>query len=185
MSSTRHRSPASGELRQKAGARMSGKGEKSIGRLLMIAARMHRARVGEKLQSLGLFPGQEHVLEALATQGQMPMGELARVLNVRPPTVSKTIQRLSVQGLVERTAEGGDGRLVHVRLTDAGIVRASQLTTLMGDVETELASELDGKDRKRMRKLLRRATRALANASGRASVDTEADLEIDEPDDER
>lgn len=146
--------------------------------MLILASRLHRARIGEKLQSLGLFPGQEQVLEVLASQGGMPMGELADKLSVRPPTVSKTIARLSAQGLVRRSAAGGDGRLVRVEITEEGRQRVATLGDLLAEVEDEMLDDLDGKDRRRLRKLLRKVARTLAAANGRpAGNDDDADEE--------
>lgn len=156
-------------------------GEKSVGWVLMRAARLHRARMGEKLVTLGLYPGQEQVLQALATRGSgeaadksgsapdgdaappgMSMGELAAILQVRPPTASKTVSRLSAMGLVARQERDRDGRVVRVALTEAGRARAEAITGLWDEVEDELLAGLDGKDRKRLRKLLRKAGRNLA-----------------------
>lgn len=157
---------------------MAGKTDKGVGRLLALASRLHRARIGEKLQSLGLFPGQEQVLEVLAAEGGMPMGELAERLSVRPPTVSKTIARLSAQNLVRRAAAaGGDGRLVRVEITQEGRERIARLGDLMAEVEAEMLGDLDGKDRRRLRKLLRKVARTLAAANGRAPGKDEADEE--------
>jgi DNA-binding MarR family transcriptional regulator len=92
-------------------------GAKSVGWALVQAARLHRSRMGDKLASLGLFAGQEQVLQALAAARIMTMGELAAVLRVRPPTASKTVSRLAALRLVERQAEPDDARVVRVRLT--------------------------------------------------------------------
>lgn len=159
---------------------MAGKSEKSVGRLLILASRLHRARIGEKLQALSLFPGQEQVLEVLAAEGAMPMGELAGKLNVRPPTVSKTIARLSAQGLVSRSTDGGDGRLVRVQLTAEGESRAAMLGNLLDEVENEMLSDFDGKDRKRLRKLLRKSVKALGQVGGRSTHAGEDEPETDE-----
>ena len=161
---------------------MAGKSEKSVGRLLILASRLHRARIGEKLQALSLFPGQEQVLEVLAAEGSMPMGELAAKLNVRLPTVSKTIARLSAQCLVTRSSDGGDGRMVKVQLTTEGETRASSLGKLLDEVENEMLEDFDGKDRKRLRKLLRKTVKTLGHAGGRATQagEDEADGEDDE-----
>lgn len=160
---------------------MAGKADKNIGRILSLAGRLHRARIGERLQALGLFPGQEQVLEILATHGAMSMGELADRLNVRPPTVSKTIARLSTQKLVKRSpAAAGDGRLVRVEITEPGRELVGQLAGLIEEVEEEMLSDLDGKDKRRLRKLLRKIARALAKASGRENGDSDEDLDEDE-----
>ncbi len=104
-------------------------GSKSVGWALVQAARLHRARMGDKLGSLGLFAGQEGVLQTLA-DGPMTMGELAGLLRVRPPTASKTVSRLSALGLVERRSEPGDARLVRVGLTSAGEAKAKAIDGL-------------------------------------------------------
>ncbi len=158
-------------------------GAKSVGWALLQAARLHRARMGEKLARLELFPGQEQVLQALASTGMMTMGELAAVLRVRPPTASKTVSRLAALGLLERHAEPEDARIVRVKLTEEGQLRALAIGHLWDEVEGELLNGFDARERKRLRKLLRRAAKNLAEVTG---ADPEAfdavDEEIDELD---
>ncbi|MBX9910470.1 MAG: MarR family transcriptional regulator [Beijerinckiaceae bacterium] len=152
--------------------------EKSVGRALLVTARLHRARMGERLNALGLFPGQEQALKALQA-APMTMGELATLLRVKPPTVSKTIGRLSVQGLVTREGGGRDGRLVQVALTDAGQKTAATLDAVWNQVEDELLERLDAKERKQLRKLLRKAAKGLSKAG--VEID-EAEADADEAD---
>lgn len=143
-------------------------GARSVGWALVQAARLHRARIGEKLAGLGLFAGQEQVVQALAASGAMTMGELAALLKVRPPTASKTVSRLAALGLVRRQAGAGDARVVRVELTETGLEKAAAIATLWREVEGELLATFDAKDRKRLRKLLREAARNLARASSAA-----------------
>lgn len=152
--------------------------EKSVGRALLVTARLHRARMGERLTALGLFPGQEQALKALQA-APMTMGELAALLRVKPPTVSKTIGRLSLQGLVTREGGNRDGRLVQVALTDSGQKTAATLDAVWNQVEEELLERLDAKERKQLRKLLRKAAKGLSKAG--AEVE-EADGEVEEID---
>jgi MarR family transcriptional regulator for hemolysin len=137
--------------------------EKSVGRALLVTARLHRARMGERLNALGLFPGQEQALKALQP-APMTMGELATLLRVKPPTVSKTIGRLSLQGLVTREGGSRDGRLVQVALTELGQKTAATLDAVWNQVEDELLERLDTKERKQLRKLLRKAAKGLSKA---------------------
>ncbi len=141
-------------------------GAKSVGWALVQAARLHRSRMGDKLAGLGLFAGQEQVLQALAAAEIMTMGDLAAVLRVRPPTASKTVSRLAAMSLVERHAEPGDARVVRVRLTAEGHRKAAAIEHLWDEVESELLRGFDPKERKRVRKLLRKAAGNLADASG-------------------
>lgn len=149
--------------------------EKSVGRALLVTARLHRARMGERLNGLGLFPGQEQALKALQP-APMTMGELASLLKVKPPTVSKTIGRLSLQGLVTREGGNRDGRLVQVALTESGHKTAAELDAVWNQVEDELLDKLDSKERKQLRKLLRKAAKGLSRAGADADdVDAEAE----------
>ncbi len=160
-------------------------GVRSVGWALVQAARLHRARTGDRLAKLGLFAGQEQVVQALASAGTMTMGDLAALLRVRPPTASKTVTRLAALGFVERRAESGDGRVVRVQLTPAGLAKAEAIEQIQEEVEAELLDHLDKTDRRRLRKLLRKAARGLAEAAGAAGESTDVDAEIEaEVDDE-
>jgi DNA-binding MarR family transcriptional regulator len=152
---------------------------KTIGYQLMHVARLHRARTARLLDGLGLFPGQEQVIEALATRETMSMSELAEILRVRPPTASKTIARLSTLGLVERRAAEGDGRVVRVALSEEGREKAAEIDALALDIESEVVAHLDGKDRKRLRKLIRRVEKGLKQALGAAQEAEEEDAAED------
>ncbi len=157
---------------------------KSVGWALVQAARLHRARVGDRLAALDLFAGQEQVVQALAVAGSMTMGDLAATLRVRPPTASKTISRLAALGFVERRAEAGDGRIVRVRLTETGMAKAAAIERIWDEVEAELLDDFDGKEKRRLRKLLRKAAGNLAEAAGvtghEADPETDGDPDADD-----
>ena len=133
-----------------------------IGHWLQLASRAHRARLAAAIEDLGLFPGQETVLVALAEADTMSVGDLAEALKVRPPTISKTLQRLTAQGLVERRDSESDSRRTSVTLTKEGKRRAKALESRLDMMEAEILAPLDEKDARRLRKLLKRVARHLA-----------------------
>ncbi|KAA2236507.1 MarR family winged helix-turn-helix transcriptional regulator [Salinarimonas soli] len=145
-------------------------GLESVGWALVQAARLHRARVSERLGAVGLFAGQESVILALA-DGPMTMGELADLLRVRPPTASKTVSRLSSAGLLERRAGSGDGRLVRVGLTSAGEAKARALAGLWDEIDEEMLAGLSRDERARLLSLLRRVADRPDGASGAEPYD--------------
>jgi DNA-binding MarR family transcriptional regulator len=145
---------------------MSHQAGKSVGHVLTRAARLHRVRLGQSLAEIGLFPGQDHLIEALVENDEMVVGALARTLNVKAPTVSKALSRLEAQGIVVRRGLETDARLTLVGLTDLGRERAARLASLWDIVEEDMLAEIDGKDRKRLRKLLRKAVRNLSASEG-------------------
>lgn len=165
--------------KDKDGKRAKPPAGKSVGWALVQAARLHRARIGDRLAELGLFAGQEQVVQALAVAGSMTMGDLAATLRVRPPTASKTISRLAALGFVERRAEAGDGRIVRARLTEGGLAKAAAIEKLWDEVEAELLQDFEGKEKRRLRKLLRKAASNLADAAGVGGheADAESDAE--------
>jgi DNA-binding MarR family transcriptional regulator len=70
--------------------------------------------------SLGLTIGQLRLLSALLINETMTVGELAEDLGVRPPTATGVTDRLVRQGLIERTGDPADRRIVRIGLTEEG-----------------------------------------------------------------
>jgi DNA-binding MarR family transcriptional regulator len=135
---------------------------KTLGFQLAGAARAHRALLAGHLDELGLFPGQERILHLLSTREAASVGDLSRVLGVRPPTVSKSVNRLAAEGLVERKSSPDDSRVVLVSLTAEGRSRLQRLEEKMEEAEADMVSVLGEKDSRRLRKLLRKLSRGLA-----------------------
>ena len=144
--------------------------EDTIGWLLAQAARLHRIYLNERLDEMGLFAGQEQVLQVLDRQGALTMGELATILRVRAPTASKAVTRLAalnfVERLSERPSDAGDRRTVRVKLTRKGKAAAAHIYGLWDAVESDMTAEFDSKDRKRLRQYLLRAAANLTTALG-------------------
>jgi DNA-binding MarR family transcriptional regulator len=120
----------------------------------------------EKLSEMGLFAGQEQVLQVLGSQAAITMSALAATLRVRVPTASKASARLAALGLVEREADATDRRTVRVKLTRKGKAAAARIHALWDEVEADVMAGFDSKDSKRLRKLLLRAATNLATALG-------------------
>ncbi len=156
--------------------------QKTVGQQLMLASRLYRARMAEHLAEIGIFPGQEVVLQALSGTEGATMGELSRSLRVRPPTISKTITRLAAQGLVARRSRTDDARIVLVTLTADGEAKLSRIGELTSLMEEEIVDLLDEKDSKRLRKLLRRLSKGLAKHGGATDLDQDAELPGDDED---
>lgn len=151
---------------------------KSISVRLGLAAKLHRARAAGLLAKIGLYPGQETILKALLAQDGRTMGELAEALSVRPPTVTKMVSRLGVQGYVERKAQTSDARQARVFLTASGLEKTNEIDAVWKELEIKTVEGLDAKDKKRLRKLLRQVARNL----GQELEETADDLDLDDAD---
>lgn len=133
-----------------------------IGRL-QSAARLSRTMLASRLLQQGLYAGQDQVMLALSdTDGQTP-GALANRLGVRPPTITKTINRLQTQGFLERRASETDSRQAHIFLTETGRDAIRSIEKSIRKTEKQAMKGLDKKDQKTLGKFLNRIEANLSN----------------------
>ncbi|MFM9976113.1 MAG: MarR family winged helix-turn-helix transcriptional regulator [Beijerinckiaceae bacterium] len=144
--------------------------------MLTLAARRHRVRTAALLVELGLFPGQDLVLQSLGKQDGMTMGEIADQLSIRPPTASKMIARMTAQGLLERRGKEDDARLVAVFITDAGKALIEKLGKIAKKIEKDALVGFDDKDIRRLRRNLKRVAK---NLGGQLRETDESDEETE------
>lgn len=93
--------------------------------VLELAARLRlaTARLARQLRQqagAGLSPSQQSALASIDLHGPLTLGRLAKIEQVAPPTVTKVVARLEEDGLVVRTVDTTDRRIVQVRITAAG-----------------------------------------------------------------
>lgn len=84
------------------------------------AARELARGLASELDPLGLSPVEFGVLIQLAAAEAMSQAELARLVGVRPQSMTALVAGLHDRGLLDRGAERGRGRLSQVSLTPAG-----------------------------------------------------------------
>ncbi len=130
---------------------------------LSSAARYARTALAERLMAHGFYAGQDQIMLTLAQHEGLTPGELASRVGVRPPTVTKTINRLQEQGYVNRQQSKSDGRQSHVYLTDAGQSALSSINRAIKKTEKKLLDGLSKKDCKRLHKLLCRLEKNLSS----------------------
>ncbi len=93
---------------------------------LAVADGLHRAaihllrQVRREDPVSGLSPARISALSVLVFGGPRSLSELAAAEQVRPPTMSRLVQALEAQGLVERRADPEDGRAIRLLATEAG-----------------------------------------------------------------
>jgi DNA-binding MarR family transcriptional regulator len=118
-----------------------------MGEVGRVADRLHSAaihllrRLRVEDEALGISAPRLSVLSVLVFAGPKRMGELARLEQVEPPTMSRLVDGLVRDGLAVREPDPDDARAVRVRATPTGARtlrrgRARRLETL----RTTLAS---------------------------------------------
>jgi DNA-binding MarR family transcriptional regulator len=80
--------------------------------------RLSRRLRNERDAADDLTPNQLAVLGTLWRHGAMTIGDLAEAEKVQPPSMTRTVNAMHVQGLVARHPRDSDRRVVVIELTD-------------------------------------------------------------------
>lgn len=91
-----------------------------LGRLLSAAARSVERDWDERLRAIGLPHAALIALDILIRTGPTGADTLARTARVQPQTMSRTLERMERDGLVERTPHPADRRRRVVSATEHG-----------------------------------------------------------------
>ena len=112
------------------------------------------------LRSRGLTLVQVTVLLQLeaAPEGQLPLKELERRLQVAQSTAAGIIARLEQKGLVESSVCPDDRRVKQVRITSSGLACCADSRSQMEAAEQRLLAPLDEADRSVFAALLKKVS---------------------------
>jgi DNA-binding MarR family transcriptional regulator len=141
------------------------------------AARLSRTALAARLLDHGFYAGQDQIMLALDHEDGQTPGQLAARLGVRPPTITKTINRLQVQGFLGKRASETDARQAHIFLTDTGREAIRAIEKSVRKTEKQALKGLDKKEQKTLAKLL---SRVEANLSNGPAIEIEEDADADE-----
>ncbi|MCZ2826605.1 MULTISPECIES: MarR family winged helix-turn-helix transcriptional regulator [unclassified Modestobacter] len=125
-----------------------------VSALIPTVARAHRTLAGSLLREVGLYPGQELLLMQLWEREPRSPGELARALQVEPPTAVKAVSRLEEAGFVRRERSAEDRRVVLVSLTASGRALRPRVEQIWAELERRTVGDLSRADRARLIELL-------------------------------
>ena len=105
----------------------------------------------EDLRS-GLGPARLSALSVLVFAGPMRLSDLARIEQVRAPTMTKVVAGLEARGLVKRRADADDGRAVRLEPTGRGTKllqegRRRRVARLTEALQALTAADVDVLDR--------------------------------------
>ena len=110
---------------------------------LLQAARAYRLRAGKLLSRIGIYPGQDALLNLLYERGPMTMGEAATALAIQPPTVTKMVNRLSGGGLVRTEVDSDDRRKICIAITDAARDKIKEIDAIWQELELTALNQIE------------------------------------------
>ena len=111
--------------------------------LLMAAQGLFQRAVMAELSRAGLTAGQPKVLDYLGQHDGSIQKRIAAGCQIDPATLTGLLGRMEEKGLVERRAEGGDRRALHVYLTDFGWEKQREVLRVLEACDREMLSGLD------------------------------------------
>ena len=132
----------------------SGTRESGLGAKLQAVARLARSRLASGLLAHGLYAGQEQVLFMLDEHGPLALAELAEKLDVRAPTITKTVTRMEGQSFLSRATSRDDARSIIIALTPDGRRVLKIARQIVLDAEAGTFSGLSDKERQNLRDAL-------------------------------
>jgi MarR family transcriptional regulator for hemolysin len=109
----------------------------ALGRQLNFAAKSARSYLEQHLAAAGSGFAVWTALFALKANGPLIQRELAGLLNVEGPTLTRHLARMEAEGLVERRRTSADRRAAIVHLTEAGEAtheRLAGIVSARGDI---------------------------------------------------
>jgi DNA-binding MarR family transcriptional regulator len=124
-----------------------------------VALRRFQRWSEDQAQAKGLTHVQHQLLVAVKGHpGDLPptIGELAGYLLLRPHSTVELVDRAVAAGLVERTRDPHDGRVVRVRLTKAGdrilqeltpahLARLNELAVVLDELVTQYGGQVNAR----------------------------------------
>lgn len=112
-----------------------------VGRMLHWLSRKHFQYCENKLQAVGIGPGQVPILMELGKHGQLSQRELSEKVRVTPATISGTLKRLERGGVIQRVGDDCDARVSLVSLTELGRKRLCETRKIFREADCWLVSK--------------------------------------------
>jgi MarR family transcriptional regulator, organic hydroperoxide resistance regulator len=133
-------------------------------RAFLNAMRLHRQLMMKTLMARGANPGQAFCLRLLAAHEGISQRDLAEMLHLARPTVTRMLQAIEKSGMVERRPDAADQRLTRVYLTAAGRDRERAVSAIASDYVDQTIGTLPAADRRELTRLLGELAESLSRA---------------------
>ncbi len=137
--------------------------EREIAFTIMDVARLLKTFADQRARQYGMTRAQWAVLVRLDRSEGLKQSELAELLDLQPITLTRLLDRLAENGLIERRADPHDRRANRLFLTPAARPLLERLAELSTDL---MATVLEGIDDKTREKLLGDLGRLRENVRG-------------------
>ena len=122
---------------------------------LAAAHRKMSVALNERLRQHGIQIETWRILETLAADQRLTMGQLAEIVLLKPPTLTKLVDRMVSDGLAHRQVAQADHRQINVLPTALGTKRMLQIRREVQLEDTAVQSLLGKEEADKLIELLR------------------------------
>lgn len=138
---------------------------------LMDVARLMKTYADQRARQFGISRAQWGVLMRLHLNEGLNQADLAEILDLQPITLTRLLDGLAANGLIERKPDPNDRRANRLYLTPAALPLLEQLNKLGADM---MGSVLDGIDRNTVERMLHDLEDVRANLRGLIAGNSES-----------
>jgi DNA-binding MarR family transcriptional regulator len=110
--------------------------------------------LAEQLRTEGIPIEQMRILTALADGAGLPMGDLAAIVLVEGPTLTKIVDRMVTSSLVYRSPDAKDRRRILIFMTPRGRATYERIRGIAIDQQSRLLERLQGQQYEQLKDLL-------------------------------
>ncbi|MGZ2259362.1 MarR family winged helix-turn-helix transcriptional regulator [Roseobacter sp. A03A-229] len=121
---------------------------------LAAAHRKLHVELSQKLKALNVQVETWRVLQSLRASEGITMRELAEVVLMNPPTLTKLVDRMVADGLVQRQLSPEDQRRVQLALTDLGISLSDKIVLHVEEQNDRIIETIGSEKAKLLREAL-------------------------------
>lgn len=101
-----------------------------------------------------LKPSQAGILFMLNKSGGLSQREMAKFMNVTPPSITNTIQKMEKMDYIRRSPDEKDQRIMRLSLTERGEACLKNIKTVAAEMDEQIFSGLSQEEKLLMRRLL-------------------------------
>ncbi|MEM7546195.1 MAG: MarR family transcriptional regulator [Pseudomonadota bacterium] len=121
---------------------------------LAAAHRNIHLSLGRQLKNLGVQIETWRILETLNGDQGHTMGQLADIVLMNPPALTKLVDRMVADGLVQRRISVEDQRSIQLILTDIGLVMVEKIRRHVEDEDRQMLERLGPRKAKQLQQAL-------------------------------
>lgn len=125
-------------------------------KLINIASKKFKNHMRYETEKAGLNDTYRPIVMILSREENLTQAEIASKIHLSTPSTSLTLQKMEVEGLIERNVDEADRRQVRIHLTKKGYDFFEKILTLIHHVEDEVFGEISDDMQKEVNEVLKK-----------------------------